>query len=254
MSNEKAVQHQGLSVIEPLREMERVITPMRERVGSYARLIQELFGESGKALTVFGAVLIDGFDVDRDTVRSVLVVERIELPLLRRLADRGAKLGKTGVAAPLIMTPDHIRTSLDTFPLELMEIQQRHATLFGQDFFSELSFDNAHVRLQCERELKRTLIALRQGLLACAGRKRLIPMMEKDAAEDLARTLRGLLRLKGHKDFKEAADIVTDIESITSQKLPGLRTALHLLTAPGWADFDLLYREVEALGEIVNAW
>lgn len=241
-------------MIVPLRDMERVVAPMRERVGSYARLIQELFGESGKALTVFGAVLIDGFNVDRDTARSVLVVERIELPLLRRLADRGAKLGKIGVAAPLIMTPDHIRTSLDTFPLELMEIQQKHATLFGQDYFGALTFDNAHVRLQCERELKRTLIALRQGLLASAGRERLIPMMEKEAADDLVRTLRGLLRLKGYKEFKDAIEVVEQIETLTTRKLPGLRTAVHTAMPAGWGDFDRLYQDVEALGELVNAW
>jgi hypothetical protein len=234
--------------------MERVIAPMRERVGSYARLIQELFGESGKALTVFGSVLIDGFNVNRDTVRSVLVVERTELPLLRRLADRGARLGKTGVAAPLIMTPDHIRTSLDTFPLELLEIQQQHVTLFGQDYFSELTLDNAHVRLQCERELKRILIAMRQGLLASAGRERLVSVMEKDAADDLARTLRGLLWLKGRKDFRDATVVVTEIETLTTRKLPGVRTALRSATSSGWADFDLLYRDVETLGEIVNAW
>ena len=241
-------------MIEPLREMDRVVVPMRERVGSYARLIQELFGDSGKALTVFGAVLIDGFNVDRDTVRSVLIVERIELPLLRRLADRGAKLGKTGVVAPLIMTPDHIRTSLDTFPLELMEIQQQHATLFGQDYFSELTFDNAHIRLQCERELKRILIGMRQGLLVSAGRERLVPVMGKDAADDLVRTLRGLLWLKGHAEFKDAIEVVGQVETLTTRKLPGLRTAVHTAMPAGWGDFDRLYHDVEALGEIINAW
>ena len=73
--------------------LEIVVASMRQCVESYARLIQELFGDSGKALTVFGSVLLDGFNVDRDTVRSVLVVERIELPFLRRLADQGARLG-----------------------------------------------------------------------------------------------------------------------------------------------------------------
>lgn len=254
MSNEKVLPQKDLAVIEPLREMVRVIAPMRDRVGSYARLIQELFGESGKGLTVFGSVLIDGFNVDRDTVRSVLVVDRIELSLLRRLADRGVQLGKTGMAAPLIMTPDHIRTSLDTFPLELMEIQQRHATLFGQDHFSELTFDNAHVRLQCERELKRTLITLRQGLLASAGRERFVRVMEKVAADDLARTLRGLLWLRGRKNFKAATEVVTEIEALTTRKLPGLRTAVNSPFSSGWAEFDRLYQDVEALGEIVNAW
>jgi len=32
------------------------------------------------------------------------------------------------------MTPDHIRRSLDTFPLEMLEIQQQNALLFGKDF------------------------------------------------------------------------------------------------------------------------
>lgn len=240
--------------MEPLQEMDHIIAPMRERVESYARLVQELFGESCKGLIIFGAVLSESFQPDREAVRSVLVVERVNLPNLRRLADQGARLGKLGITAPLIMTPVHIRTSLDTFPLELMEIQQRHATLCGQDYFSELTFDNAHVRLQCERELKRTLIGLRQGLLASAGRERLVRVMEKDAADDLVRTLRGLLWLKGRKEFKDAAEVITEIETITTRKLPGIRTALTSSPSSGWTDFDNLYRDVETLGEIVNAW
>jgi len=254
MSKELVYEYEGMVLMEPIREMERIISPMRERVGSYARLIQELFGESGKALTVFGRVLIDGFNVDRDTVRSVVVVERVELPLLRRLADRGAQLGKSGVAAPLIMTPGHIRTSLDAFPLELLEIQQQHLTIFGQDYFNDLTFKDAHVRLQCERELKRILITLRQGLLASAGRERLVAVLEKGASDDLVRTLRGLLWLKGRKEFWNATEVVTEIENSTKQKLPGVRNALDSSVPSGWADYDSLYRDVDVLGEIVNAW
>jgi len=239
---------------EPRREYERIITPMRERVESYARLIQELFGESARALTVFGSALTDAFNVDRDTVRSVLVVERVELPLLRRLADQGAKLGKAGVAAPLIMTPHHIQTSLDTFPLELLEIQVQHVTLFGPDYFNDLAFEKAHVRLQCERELKRTLIGLRQALLASAGRERLIPGIGIDAAETLVRTLRGLLWLKDRREFKDTLPIIAEVEMLAARKLPGIRAALDHARPSGWSDFDRLYDDVDALGEIVNGW
>jgi len=241
-------------VTELLREMDRIIVYMREHVQSYARLIQDLFGESGKSLAVFGAVLTESFRADSDLIRSVLVVDRVDLPLLRRLAKEGQMLGKLGITAPLIMTPEHIRTSLDTFPLELMEIQQRHATLFGKDNFNDLAFDPAHVRLQCERELKRILITLRQGLLASAGRERLVPVMEQGAADDLTRTLRGLLWLRGQKDFKAPMDVLTAMESLTGRKLLGLRVALHSADTSTWGDFDALYRDVEALGELVNAW
>ena len=239
---------------EPRRECERIIAPMRERVESYARLIRELFGESARALTVFGSALTDAFNVDRDTVRSVLLVERVELPLLRRLADRGIKLGKAGVAAPLIMTPHHIQTSLDTFPLEFIEIQVQHVTLFGPDYFNDLAFEKAHVRLQCERELKRTLIGLRQALLASAGRERLVPGIGIDAAENLVRTLRGLLWLKDRREFKDTLPIIAEVEMLAARKLPGIRAALDHARPSGWSDFDRLYDDVDALGEIVNGW
>lgn len=254
MSNELGFQHEGMVLMGPFQEIDRIIAPMREQVGSYARLIQELFGESGKGLTVFGAVLTESFSMERDAVRSVLVVERVDLPQLRRLADQGRKLGKIGITAPLIMTPGHIRTSLDTFPLELIEIQQQHVTLCGQDYFKELTFENAHIRLQCERELKRILIGMRQGLLAAAGREHIARGMGKDAADDLARTLRGLLWLKDRKEFMNATEVITEIETITTRKLPGIRNSLHSTTSSGWTHFDHLYHDVETLGEIVNAW
>ena len=69
-------------------------------------------------------------------------------------------MGKAKIAAPLIMTQDYIQNSLDSFPLEFLEIQQHHLCLFGQDSFAELSFYQPHLRLQCERELKSMLIGM----------------------------------------------------------------------------------------------
>jgi len=234
--------------------LDRVIEPVRIRAETYAQLVRELVGENAKALSLFGPVVGGPFDANRHSAASVLVVDRVELSTLRRLADHGAKLGKLGLAAPLIMTPPYIRSSLDTFPLELIEIQQRHATLFGEDDFAELIFEGAHVRLQCERELKRALIALRQGLLATAGRERLVPALEHDAAEGLLRTLRGLLWLKGKKEFKPDDEVVTETETLLQRRVPGLRKALDRSAQPGWGDFDELYREVEALMETADAW
>ena len=76
------------------------------------------------------------------------------------------------------MTPDYIRSSVDTFPLELIEIQQMHLTLFSEVSFDELTFQDGHVRLQCERELKALLIGLRQVLLASAGEEKFIGVLE----------------------------------------------------------------------------
>ncbi len=234
--------------------LDRITAAMQQPLRSYAELVRKLAGTNAKALTLFGAVAADSFDPSRHTVRNVLVVDRVDLSMLRKLADHGAKLGKARVAAPLVMTPEYIKDSLDTFPLELIEIHQQHVTLFGDDHFMDLTFEDGHVRLQCERELKVILIGLRQGLLAAAGREKFIGALEMDVGEGLMRTLRGMLWLKGQKDAKPATDVLGAVETIIEKKLPGVQTALDHAAHHGWDEFESLYRDVEALGGIANAW
>lgn len=239
---------------ENISGLERVATTMRVALRDFAQLVRELVGDNAKAMTLFGAVTTESFDPNRQTARSVLVVGNVDLAVLRSLAEHGAKLGKASIAAPLVMTPDYIADSLDTFPLELIEIMQKHVTIFGDDHFVDLSFEDAHVRLQCERELKVILIGLRQGLLAAAGREKFIGALEMDIGEGLSRTLRGLLWLKGKKDAMPATDAVTEVEKIADRKLSGVRIAMDPAAEHGWAAFEKLYNDVEALGSLVDAW
>ncbi len=233
--------------------LERVAAVMRGPVESYVAILREVIGARLRSLTLYGAVLDGSFNPRNDSADSVLVVDGLEPALLRRLADRGQSLGRLGFAAPLTMTPEHIGTSLDTFPLEFIEIAQRHATVVGADPFSELAFVEADVRLQCEREVKRLLIGLRQGLLATAGRQRLMPSLERDAASALMRTLRGVRWLRGQKEFMPTEDVVTAVEKIAGRRLEGLRTALDRSVQPGWEEFEKLYHDVEAVGGLVHA-
>ncbi len=234
--------------------VDAIIEPMREPVREFADLTRELAGPAAKSLTIFGALAAGSFDAARHTVRSVLVLDEIDLDFLRRLAGQGERLGKSRFSAPLIMTPDYIKASLDTFPLELIEIHQCHVTIFGQDYFSDPSFEDRHVRLQCERELKSVLISMRQGLLAAAGRDNVLEAVEVDIAEKLVRTMRGMLWLRGQKGARPAAEVIGEVAKLTSRQLDGVRTALDPSAAHGWEAFQRLYRDVEALGDIVDAW
>jgi hypothetical protein len=194
------------------------------------------------------------FDPQRHTVRNVLVLKRVDLDMLQALSRHGAKLGKNHIAAPLVMTASYIRDSLDAFPLEFLEVQQQHVTLFGPDAFADLAFEEGDVRLQCERELKVILIGLRQGLLASMGNERALGELEVDAAAGLLRTLRGMLWLKGQREAKPAGEVVAAVETLTGRRLDGLRTALDPTAERGWPVFELLYRDVAELGALVDGW
>lgn len=234
--------------------IDQLASGMQEPVKTFVSRLQTLGGSNCLAITAFGAIATPNFDPAIHTAKSVVVLEKIDLHMLRELAKDGAKLGKAKISAPLVMTPIYVKGSLDAFPLEFLEIQQCHLCLVGPDLFTELSFTTDHVRLQCERELKTILIAMRQGLLAAAGREKMFGAMESDIAERLIRTLRGLLWLHGKKEFLTPIQVVEQIEKDTERTLPGIRKALDGSGQHDWDDFTTFYHEIDGLKTLADTW
>lgn len=232
--------------------LSRVAASMRPALREYGRLVEQMAAEKLAGLTVFGLVLEPDFDPTVAGAASVVVLQQIDLTLLRRLAEHGPDLGASHLRAPLIMTPAYIAASLDTFPLEMLEIHQRRATLLGEDCFASLPFKAEHVRLQCEREFKRILIGLRQGLLAAAGREQALSDLHVGVGGDLLRTLRGMLWLKGLKEAMPRAALLEAIEQQTGGALPGIGQALTPYGRRGWEDFVCLYEDVEKLAKVAD--
>lgn len=240
------------ATIEPAA-LEQIAAPMRPAMRHYAELICEIAGDNLRGLTAYGPVVGRTFDTTLMSAASALVLDHIDLGMLRRLAEHGADFGRRSITAPLIMTPDYIAKSLDTFPLELLEIHQHHATLFGQDHFATYDANPDDLRLQCEGELKRVLIRLRQGLLAAAGREDVLNALELDIGVQLLRTLRGWLWLKDRREPLPRDRVVSEAEHMLGRPLPGIRATIQTQGEHGWGAFQQLYADVEHLAGVTDA-
>lgn len=225
---------------------------LRGAIRDYTGEIGECFGTNLLGMVLYGAVLESGFDEGRAAATSAVVLGHIELETLRRLGEQGARWGRRGIAAPLVLTPEFIEGSCDSFPLELLEIKQNHVTLIGEDHFTPLELKPEHVRLQCERELKRIKMRMRQGLLAAAGRVALLAELEADIGLHVVRTLRGVLWLKGVTTYVPAPEVIAKCADLAGRPLGGLREALQAEAPRGWEAFTALYEDVEALAGMAN--
>src|SRR6185436_21110039 len=96
---------------------------------------------------------------------------------------------------PLFMTQSQIEKSLDTFPIEWLEIQERHLLLEGADVVGNLEVPLTYLRLQCEHELRGKHIQLRQAYLHQHARPADLEKTLSSAASGLATLFRTLLRL-----------------------------------------------------------
>jgi hypothetical protein len=225
---------------------------LRGAIGDYATEIGGHFGADLLGMVLYGAVLDAGFDERRSAATSAVVLRHIELETLRRLGEQGVRWGRRGIAAPLVLTPEFIESSCDSFPLELLEIKQNHVTLVGEDHFTPLELKREHVRLQCERELKRIKMRMRQGLLAAAGRDALLAELEADIGLHVVRTMRGMLWLKKMTTYLPAPEVIAKCAELAGRPLASLREALQRKEPRGWEAYSALYADVEALAELAN--
>lgn len=236
----------------PTCELQGVRLEIHEPVRRFAGAVESAFGGGLRAITLFGAATSDAFDPRRDSIRSAIVVDTSDLAAVFQFGKHGRAFVKQRFVAPWILSPANITASLDTFPLELLEIHTEGATIRGRDYFGGLSFQDTHIRLQCERELKSALIAIQQGLLSCAGDVRRLNALTEDAALGLARTLAGLLWIHGIRERRTIADRIQETEKLCGRDFSGIRVAMRADVQHDLASLERLYHDIERLGDYVN--
>lgn len=233
--------------------LQHVAPAFRDALQKFNKRLDSLFGARLLNWTIFGFAATGEQPTPEHRAQHVLVLDRVDLDPLRQLAPEGLTFGPVGLAAPLIMTPAYVQTSLDAFPLEFIEIHQQHVTLLGEDLFGPLEFRDADVRLACEREVKALLLGMRQGLLSSGEDAVLLAAVERGATISLARLLAGLAWLKGERIYAAPADRLTQIENATGRSLTAARTSLVPRQRCEYRQFANFYDDLETLRKIIDA-
>lgn len=239
--------------INSLREEIRTI------VKAFAEKLTAGLGVNLQSITVVGSSLTEDFRPGKSDINTVIILSKQTLDSLNTLAGMARSMRKRKLAAPLLMTPAYIERSRDVFSIEFLDLQLIHQTIFGNDPLEKLTFVKQHVRLQCERELKATLIRLRQGYIAAAANRRLVRDILISATGGLVPLLRAILWLKDINRPKQAQPVfakATAEFSITVDSLITVRKWRHgkirLRENEITAAFESIYTAVEQLALIVD--
>ncbi len=196
MTEDKNNQGSGDIALRELR-LEGLRQQICEAVRGFAERLGAVLGDNLRSVTVVGSSLTDDFVAGESDINTVIVLEQQRPDSLRAIAGMAKSMSKRRLAAPLLMTADYIERSRDVFGIEFLDLQLTHKTILGADPFEKLTFGKGDVRLQCERELKATLIRLRQGYIASAGNRKLVRDILASAAGGLVPLLRAMLWLRG---------------------------------------------------------
>lgn len=226
-------------------------------------MIEDLLKEHASNIHSFhlvGSAVIPDYNEKLSDINSVVVLHAMELKFLTFLAPLGKKYGRKRIAAPLVMTPEYIEKSLDSFPIEFLDFKLLHKTVYGNDLLKDLQITMPNLRLQCEREIKTKLIGLRQGYISSLGKKESVAAVLVRSFTGSMALFRAVISLLGKEPPIPRAEVITMLGAATGidtdifDKLLALKTG-HIKPSIQelFSYFERYYTALESIGKIIDA-
>jgi len=211
------------------------------------------------SIHIVGSALTQDYDPGTSDINSVIVLGKMDLKFLEFLAPLGKKFGRKRIAAPLIMTPEYIDTSLDVFPIEFFNIQQLHLTVFGDDIMADLNIKKSDLRRQCEQELKVKLIGLRQRYISAAGDQKILAREFSESFSGYMPLFKSIILLLGKEPPRNNADILSALEKVSGVRTEVFKIVLNQKkkkTKPSMQQLNMVFEDyyatIEKLGDLID--
>lgn len=177
-----------------------------------AESYKSLYGEDLISVILYGSAAGGDFDPDRSDINLLIVLRSMDLELIAKSSDLQSKLYNQRINTPLFMNRQYIEKSLDSYPVEFLDMKGCYKVLYGEDVLYAVSPQNDHLRLQIERELKgKWLHLLQEFPHARKNRKSLLELISL-SLRAYAPFFRSLLRLKGETVPHNRKELYKNIE------------------------------------------
>ncbi len=194
--------------------------------------VREALGPEFLSAYLTGSVLTQGFDPAHSRVNILVIARALEGGTLDRVATAIPETRKAPHFDPLFLTRDQMLASLDVFPIEWLDLSERHLRLEGEDVFGGVEVPRTYLRLQCEHELRGKHIRLRQEYLASAGRAERLAEVLARLSSGFHTLFRTLLRLRGEEAPAHTEALIERVADAYGLDARGLLGA-HLLRRAG---------------------
>lgn len=180
-----------------LKNLERLNPEVKKRLVPYLSEMIDLHKENLVSILLYGSALDDDFSFKSSDINLLVILKEVSFKSLKKslkLVDRGIK---KKITAPLFFSSDYLFSSADVFPMEFLDMQEKHLLLYGEDLFSRLEIDAKNLRLYCEEQIKGKLIRIRQAYLEIGLQRKGIELLLKESLKSLMPVFKNLLRIKG---------------------------------------------------------
>jgi hypothetical protein len=209
--------------------------------------VQGIYGEDLVAILLYGSAATGEHVTGRSDINIAVILRRLTPAVLRKAAGHVSRWHRQGFATPMFFDPETLHASLDVFPIEFLDMQERHRTLWGPDVLADLHIGRGNLRFQCEQELRGKLLKLCQSYVESAHTPTELERILGIAVPSIVVLARTLLRLGGEDPSGGTDTVLERTQARFGAFTTSLRRAYQLkrggIRLEG-SDLETLYHEV----------
>lgn len=179
-----------------IKNIEQLPEFIRMHVSNFASKFVTLHGSNIISMAVYGSAVSGNFIPKVSDVNIVMILKELHFKDLKMSLHLVKEAKGNKINAPLFLTEDYIRRSLDVFPVEFLDLKENHLTIYGVDLLSVFQVDTKHLKLFCEEQIKGKLLRVRQAYLEIGLNPKGQEALLKDSLKALIPIFRNLLRLR----------------------------------------------------------
>ncbi len=137
------------------------------------------------------------YDLHTSEEKCIIILENDPQPFFEKMEPIVRFCKKNKLPLPLIVNRDFISYSLDSYPLEFINIASDYISLYDKDdLLKSLKYDLRDIRLQMEREFKSKWLHTRLAVLESADRPKALYAVVHRSLDSIIPILKGLFFLK----------------------------------------------------------
>lgn len=178
--------------------------------------LEKIYGDNLKSVVLYGSAAGGNHSKKFSDFNVFCVLENISPSELAKSNNLVRKWVKKGNPPLHFFDKSHIEKSLDVFPMEFLDIKEKHKVIFGADPLEGVIVDPKNLRLQCESELKGKLLHLRSFYAANCHKPRRIARMMVDSFSTFLTVFRALLRLSNVAVPDDARAVIEKVSQIVN--------------------------------------
>jgi hypothetical protein len=220
----------------------------------------KIFGGELVSLILYGSAAGGSYVRGKSDLNLLMILTPAGMDKLADAIETIHAWKKRRVAVPLVLTKSFIESSLDSYPIEFLNMKNSHILIYGENILEELKFAPADLRLQIERELKGKLILLRQGFLEAEGKAKQLKGLINSSFTAFISIFNALLYLKHDKAPRERRATIEEMTKLFAMDAQVLKQCADIKEGKNnlsGEDVSRLFtkyvQEVEKICNIVDA-